>query len=193
MGSSKFLEILDERLHRIYKSWRPCGFRIPASPTFFSHPFSTPNYEWKAILQVLPFIVQGLCTVRGRDVLVEWAVAFGDWVFATIWPEEHDDVTLERSDEKLWVLEQKCAAIVKKADKDWCFRKMHELVLFVPHIRRSGLVRWFSTDRGERQHMYVKYWWRLTNGKDVQLSLSHWLVAANLFKKLRSICADSNS
>jgi hypothetical protein len=72
-------------------------------------------------------------------VLVEWAVAFDDWVFATIWPEEHDDVTLERSDEKLWVLEQKCAAIVKKADKDWCFRKMHELVLFVPHIRRSGL------------------------------------------------------
>jgi hypothetical protein len=81
---------------------------------------------------------------------------------------------LERSDEKLWVLEQKCAAIMKKADKDWCFRNMHELVLFVPHIRRSGLVRWFSTDRGERQHMYVKYWWRLTNGKDVQLSLSHW-------------------
>jgi hypothetical protein len=88
---------LDERLHRIYKSWRPYGFRIPASPTFFSHPYSTPNYEWKAILQVLPFIGQGLCTVSGRDVLVEWAVAFGDWVFATIWPEEHDDVTLERS------------------------------------------------------------------------------------------------
>lgn len=61
MGRAAFLDLLDKRLHRQYTFFRPSGLRLPAKKNFFSHPCNTPSYEWKAILQVLPLMVVGIC------------------------------------------------------------------------------------------------------------------------------------
>jgi hypothetical protein len=61
-------------------SFSPCGLRLPSKKNFFFEPCNTPSYEWKAILQVLPLMVVGVCRIGGRDALTEWAVALADRV-----------------------------------------------------------------------------------------------------------------
>jgi hypothetical protein len=97
------LQLMDIRLHEIYLYYSPCGLRLPAKPNFFSEPCNTPAYEWKAILQVLPLMVVGICRIGGRDALTEWAEALADWVQHTFWTTDgaHDEATLAVSDEKL--------------------------------------------------------------------------------------------
>ena len=119
-------------------------------------------------------MVVGICKINGRDVLAEWAVAFCEWVKATFWTEDgdHDDDSLDRSDELLAVFEQKSRAIAGFQLSRWCFRKMHETSKFTDFIRRCGSPRWFSsTERGERRHHWVKKWWKEMNGKDITKSL----------------------
>jgi hypothetical protein len=113
IGMRKLNEVLDARLHRCYTHHKPGNMRLPSSPTFFSTRYPTPNYEWKAILQVLPMMVTGLFQVEERDVLVEWAVALADWVEATFYPPNgvHNDSTLTRSDERLFNFELKSNAV----------------------------------------------------------------------------------
>jgi hypothetical protein len=72
MGETAFKQLMDVRLHRCYTFYRPCGMRLPAKNNFFTSPYSVPSYKWKAILQVLPFMVAGLSKVGGRDDLAEW-------------------------------------------------------------------------------------------------------------------------
>ena len=167
---------MDIRLHEIYLYYRPSGLRLPAKKNFFSEPCNTPAYEWKAILQVLPLMVVGLCRIGGRDALTEWAVALADWVQHTFWtPEgEHDDESLAVSDEKLFVFEEKCKFLSGLQASNWQFRKMHELSKFTDFIRRFGAARWFSTERGERRHHWLKNWWGETNGKNMEKSLFGW-------------------
>jgi hypothetical protein len=112
-GPTAFNQVMDVRLHRCYTHHKPGDMRLPSSPNFFSSRYPTPNYEWKAILQVLPMLVAGLFKVGGRDVLVEWAVALADWVEATFYPPDgvHSDSTLSRSDELLFDFELKSDAI----------------------------------------------------------------------------------
>ena len=168
--------MMDIRLHEIYLYYRPSGLRLPAKKNFFSEPCNTPAYEWKAILQVLPLMVVGLCRIGGRDALTEWAVALADWVQHTFWtPEgEHDDISLAVSDEKLFVFEEKCKFLSGLQASNWQFRKMHELSKFTDFIRRFGAARWFSTKRGERRHHWLKNWWGETNGKNMEKSLFGW-------------------
>lgn len=61
IGRAKFLDLMDTRLHQTYLYYRPSGLRLPSKKDFFSHPCNTPAYEWKAILQVLPLMVVGIC------------------------------------------------------------------------------------------------------------------------------------
>ena len=90
--------------------------------------------------------------IQNRDILAEWAVAFCEWVQATLWVWEgdYDDETLDRSDELLAVFEEKCNALAGYQKSHWCFMKMHETFRFTDFIRRFGSSRWFSTERGER-------------------------------------------
>lgn len=171
--SPRILNILWFSLSQVYLKYRPSGLRLPAKKDFFTHPCSTPAYEWKAILQVLPLMVVGICQINGKDVLVEWAVAFCEWVKGTFWTEDghHDDDSLAQSDALLAVFEQKCRAIGRFQNSRWCFRKMHETSKFTDFIRRCGSPRWFSTERGERRHHWVKKWWKEMNGKDITKAL----------------------
>lgn len=136
----------------------------------------TRNIISHKIKSITRIIICVYCRIRGRDVLAEWAVAFCEWVQATLWTweGEHDDETLERSDELLAVFEEKCDALAGFQKSHWCFRKMHETSKFTDFIRRFGSPRWFSTERGERRHHWVKKWWKETNGKDVSKSLHKW-------------------
>jgi hypothetical protein len=169
----KFNEVLDLRLHRCYTHHKPGDMRLPSSPTFFSTRYPTPNYEWKAILQVLSMMVAGLFKVGRRDVLVEWAVALADWVEATFYPPDgvHNDSTLSRSDELLFNFELKSDAIAGLQASRRNIRKFHELALFSSRVRMFGLHRWYSTARGERNHHWVKIWWDSMNGRDIEKGL----------------------
>jgi hypothetical protein len=69
IGVRKFNEVLDVRLHRCYTHHKAGDMRLPSSSTFFSIWYPTPNYEWKAILQVLPMMVAGLFKVGGETSL----------------------------------------------------------------------------------------------------------------------------
>ncbi|GAQ92528.1 hypothetical protein KFL_010410010, partial [Klebsormidium nitens] len=82
LGKAAFLALMNVRLHQIYLLYNP-GLRLPASKEFFTERYSVPNYEWKAVMQVLPILVSGLFrTQNGVDTLVEWAVAFVEWLRA---------------------------------------------------------------------------------------------------------------
>ncbi|GAQ90778.1 hypothetical protein KFL_006840010, partial [Klebsormidium nitens] len=98
-----------------------------------------------AVAGAHPSDVVGICRIRNRDVLAEWAVAFCEWVQAPLWTweGEHDDETLDRSDELLPVFEEKCHALAPLQKSHWCFRKMHETSKFTDFIRRFGSPRWF--------------------------------------------------
>ena len=173
MGVTKLLETLDSRLHRIYTHHKPGHLRLPASTTFFTNRYATPNYEWKAVLQVLPALVAGIFRSGNRDVLVEWAVALCDWTEAQFYPEDdaHTDASLARADELLLAFETKCVAIAGLQTRRWNFRKFHELALFSRNVKILGSHRWYSTERGERQHHWVKIWWEMMNGRDVERGL----------------------
>ena len=126
-----------------------------------------------ALTQVLPILVSGLFQVRGRDVLVEWAVALADWVQATFWTENgiHDNNTLAESDRLLLIFDEKCDAIAALQKSGWNFRKYHDLGKFTRTIRALGAVRWTSTERGERKHHWVKIWWGEMNGRNIEAAL----------------------
>ena len=51
LGKTAFLETMNVRLHQIYLYYNP-GLRLPASKEFFTSRYATPNYEWKAVMQV---------------------------------------------------------------------------------------------------------------------------------------------
>ena len=158
---------------QVYLKYRPSGLRLPSKKDFFTKPCNTPAYEWKAILQVLPLMVVGICKIRSKDVLAEWAVALCEWVRHTFWTPDgdHDDDSLDKSDALLAVFEAKCKPIAGYQASRWCFRKMHETSKFTDFIRRCGSPRWFSTERGERRHHWVKKWWKEMNGKDISNAL----------------------
>ncbi len=61
MGKAKFLQKCDARLHDCYLYYRPSGLRLPSKKDFFTSLCNTPAYEWKAVLQVLPCMVVGIC------------------------------------------------------------------------------------------------------------------------------------
>jgi hypothetical protein len=171
-----FSQLMDIRLHEIYLYYSPYGLRLPAKPNFFSKPCNTPAYEWKAILRVLPLMVEGICRIGGRDALREWAVVLADWVQHTFWTMDgaHDEVTLAVSDEKMFVFKEKCKPLSRLQASNWRFRKMHELSKFTDFFRRCGSARWFLTKRGERRHRWAKKWWVEINGKNVEKSLHQW-------------------
>jgi hypothetical protein len=173
IGVTAFNQVMDVRLHRCYTHHKPGDMWLPSSPNFFSSRYPTPNYEWKAILQVLPMLVAGLFKVGGRDVLVEWAVALADWVEATFYPPDgvHSDSTLSRSDELLFDFELKSDAIGGLQSSRWNIRKFHELAIFSSRVRMFGSHKWYSTERGERQHHWVKIWWDSMNGRDIEKGL----------------------
>ena len=125
--------------------------------------------------QVLPLLVAGLFTSNRRDVLVEWAVAFVEWVQATFWVEKgiHNESTLTESDRLLLVFDEKCTAISALQARAWNFRKYHDLAKFSATVRRLGATRWTSTERGEHEHHWVKIWWASMNGKNVDEALFH--------------------
>jgi hypothetical protein len=135
-----------------------------------------PAYKWKAILQVLPLMVVGLCRIGGSYALAEWAVAMAEWVHHTFWTPEgaQDDDTLAKSNELLYVFEKKCDAIAGLHASNWNFWKMHETSKFTNFIRRLGAARWYSTERRERRHQAVKKWWKEINGKNIEKSLNRW-------------------
>jgi hypothetical protein len=170
IGVRKFNEVLDVRLRRCYTHHKPGDMRLSSSPTFFSTRYCTPNYEWKAILQVLPMMVAGLFKGDGQDVLVEWAVALADWKeAATFYPPDgvHNDSTLSRLDELLFNLKLKSDAIAGLQASRWNIRKFHELALFSSRVRMFGSHRWYSTERGKRNH----HWWDSMNGRDIEKGL----------------------
>jgi hypothetical protein len=173
MGETAFKQLMDVRLHRCYTFYRPCGMRLPAKKNFFTSPYSVPSYEWKAILQVLPDMVAGLCKVGGRDVLAEWAVAFADWMFGMLWTPDgaHDEDTLKELDRLLFVFEQKCKQIAGLQKSAWNFRKFHAAFELSAFIRKYGAAKWGSTGRGEHKHHWVKIWWRETNGRNIDGAL----------------------
>ncbi|GAQ92408.1 hypothetical protein KFL_010090040 [Klebsormidium nitens] len=72
MGEPAFMSFMDVRLHQVYLKYRPSGLRLPSKKDFFTKPCNTPAYEWKAILQVLPLMVVGICKIRSKDVLADW-------------------------------------------------------------------------------------------------------------------------
>jgi hypothetical protein len=173
IGVTAFNQVMDVRLHRCYTHHKPGNLRLPFSPNFFSTRYPTPNYEWKAILQVLPILVAGLFKVGGQDVLVEWAVALADWVEATFYLPNGvlSDSTLARSDELLFDFELKSDAIGELQSSRWNIRKFHELALFSSCVRMFGSRKWYSTERGERQHHWVKIWWDSMNERDIEKGL----------------------
>jgi hypothetical protein len=118
-------------------------------------------------------MVAGLFKVEGRDVLVEWAVALADWVEATLYPPDgvHNDSTLSRSDKLLFNFELKSDAIAGLQASRWNIRKFHELALFSSRVRMFGSHRWYSTEREERNHHWVKIWWDSMNGRDIKKGL----------------------
>jgi hypothetical protein len=189
MGKVAFMTLMDGRLHDVYNFYRPSGLRLPSKKNFFTEPCNTPAYEWKAILQVLPLMVVGLCRIGGRDALAEWAVAMAEWVHYTFWTPEgaQDDNTLAmaKSNELLYVFEKKCDAIAGLQASNWNFRKMHETSKFTDFIKRLGAARWYSTEKGERRHQPVKKWWKEMNGKNIEKSLNRWWVSNLYTKQLR--------
>lgn len=172
-GHDAFLEAMDGRLHRCYTLYRPSGLRLPSKKDFFTKPTRVPNYEWKAIMQVLPIMVAGFFRVGGKDVLAEWAVALAEWVFATFWTPDgkHTEETLAESDRLLLRLDKRSRKIGKLQNSDWNFRKYHELCKFTASIRWFGVAKWLSTERGEHKHQWVKIWWDEMNGKNVEAGL----------------------
>jgi hypothetical protein len=162
MGETAFKQLMDVRLHRCYTFYRPCGMRLPTKKNFFTSSYSVPSYEWKAILQVLPVMVAGLCKVGGRDVLAEWAVAFADWVFGTLWTPDgaHNKDTLKELDMQLFVLKQKCKQIAGLQKSAWNFQNFHAASKFSAFIQKYAAAKWGSTERGEHKHHWVKIWWR---------------------------------
>lgn len=120
---------------------------------------------------MLPILVSDLFRLRGngRDVLVEWAVAFVEWVQATFWVERgiHNEDTLAESDRLLLVFDDKCTAISLLQKSAWNFRKYHDLSKFIATVKRLGATRWTSTERGKHEHHWVKIWWAGMNGRNV--------------------------
>jgi hypothetical protein len=131
------LQLMDIRLYEIYLYYSPCGLRHPAKKNFFFEPCNTPAYEWKAILQVLPLMVVGICRKEGRDALTEWAGALAGWVQHTFWTRNgaHDEVTLTVFDKKLFVFEKKCKPLSGLQASNWRFRKMYEFQ--VPRLHQA--------------------------------------------------------
>ena len=50
-GKTAFFATMNNRLHQIYLYYNP-GLRLPSSKEFFTKRYATPNYEWKAVMQV---------------------------------------------------------------------------------------------------------------------------------------------
>jgi hypothetical protein len=96
-----------------------------------------------------------------------------DWVEATFCPPNgvHNDSTLSSLDELLFNFDLKSDAIAGLQASRWNIRKFHELALFLSRVRMFGSHMWYSTERGERNHHWVKSWWDSMNGRDIEKGL----------------------